>query len=65
MVAIFWPPIEGGIPGVVRKKTKPAIPVTKATGMPMAMRTTNKPLISSMGWSSSTGGASLWEAARV
>ena len=34
IVAIFCTPIDIGMPAVVMKKTKPAMPVAKATGMP-------------------------------
>src|SRR5690606_16536211 len=38
--AIFCTPIDIGMPDSVMKNRKPAMPVAKATGMPIAMRTT-------------------------
>ena len=40
MLAIFCTPIESGMPALVMKKMKPAMPVAKATGMPTTMSTT-------------------------
>ncbi len=40
IVAIFCTPMDIGMIGSVRKKTKPEMPMAKATGAPMTMSTT-------------------------
>ncbi len=46
--AIFCTPTDSGMAPSTTKKTRPAMPVAKATGMPTTMSTTNTMEISSM-----------------
>ena len=55
-MAIFCTPIDIGMPAVVMKKTKPAMPVAKATGMPTTISTTKTTEMSSIARGRSASG---------